>query len=111
MCASGHPKPEVGAIDVCPRSWLDAPREPESDARGDHGCSACVDGLDELVGVDALQVDRGDAEVAVAELALDDVEGNPLMSELDGVGVAELVRGKAPANAGPGGESAQHGAS
>src|SRR5690349_23661833 len=31
--------------------------------------------LDDFVGVDALEVDRGDAEVAVAELALDDVQG------------------------------------
>src|SRR3954471_5273138 len=46
----------------------------EPDAGRDHRCSSSVDGLDDLVGVDALQVDRGDAEVAVAELALDDVE-------------------------------------
>jgi hypothetical protein len=33
-----------------------------------------VNGLDGLAVVDALQVDGGDAEVGVAELALDDVE-------------------------------------
>jgi hypothetical protein len=33
-----------------------------------------VDGVDDLAVVDALQVDGGDAEVGVAELALDDVE-------------------------------------
>jgi len=31
-----------------------------------------VDGVDDLGVIDALQVDRDDAEVAVAELALDD---------------------------------------
>jgi len=38
-----------------------------------------------------LEVDRGDAEVAVAELALDDDERHALVRHLDGVGVAELV--------------------
>jgi hypothetical protein len=33
-----------------------------------------VDRVDDLGVVDALEVDRGDAEVAVAELALDDDE-------------------------------------
>src|SRR3954447_20258116 len=80
----------------------------EPDAGRNHRCSASVDGLDDLVGVDALQVDRGRAEVTVAELALDDVERHAFMVELDRVRVAELVRGKAPAHPGPGGESAQH---
>jgi len=35
-----------------------------------------------------LQVDRGDAEVGVAELVLDDVERHAFVCELDGVGVA-----------------------
>src|SRR4051794_907827 len=83
----------------------------EADAGRDHWCSPRVDGLDDLVGVDALQVDRGDAEVAVAEFALDDVERHAFVSEFDAVGVAELVRGKAPAYTGTGGESAQHRAS
>jgi hypothetical protein len=58
-----------------------------------------VHGLDDLVGVDALQVDRGHAEVAVSELALDDVEWRDLVRELKGVGVPELVRHGAPAHA------------
>ena len=53
---------------------------------------AGVDGLDDLVVVDALQIDGGDAEVAVSELTLDDHEGNPFVGELDGVRVAQLVR-------------------
>jgi hypothetical protein len=51
-----------------------------------------VDGGDDLLGVDALWVDAGRAEVGVAELALDAVEWHVLACELDGVGVAQLVR-------------------
>jgi hypothetical protein len=36
-----------------------------------------VDGVDDFGAVDALQVDRGDAEVCVSELALDDDLGTP----------------------------------
>jgi hypothetical protein len=53
---------------------------------------AWLDGGDDLFGVDALQVDADRAEVRVAELALDHVERHALASELDGVGVAQLVR-------------------
>lgn len=38
---------------------------------GHHRCAPGVDGGDDLFGVDALEVDRGRAEVGVAELALD----------------------------------------
>jgi hypothetical protein len=44
-----------------------------------------------------LQIDRGDAEVGVAQLTLNDVERDPLVGELDGVGEAQLVgREEAP---------------
>jgi hypothetical protein len=66
-----------------------------------------VDGGDDLSGVDALQVDRGGAEVCVAELALDDVERDALAGELDGVGVAQLVRREAAPDARLGGEPAK----
>jgi hypothetical protein len=46
------------------------------------------------------QVDRCHAEVAVAELALDDVEGHALAAELDRVRVTQLVRRRAPARTG-----------
>jgi len=69
-----------------------------------------VDGLDDLVGVDALEVDGGHAEVAVAELALDDVERHAFVSELDRMRVAKLVRREASADTGARGESAQNGA-
>src|SRR4051794_24918201 len=39
----------------------------------------------------ALQVDRGDAEVAVAQLTLDDDQRHAFVSHLDGVGVSELI--------------------
>jgi len=47
-----------------------------------------VDGGNNLGVVDTLEVDRSDAEVGVSELALDDVQGNALVSEFDGVSVA-----------------------
>src|SRR5215218_11341818 len=43
-----------------------------------HGGAAGVDGVDDLGVVDALEVDRGDAEVGVAELALDDDQRHAL---------------------------------
>jgi hypothetical protein len=43
----------------------------------DHRGAAGVHGVDDLGVVDALQVDRGDAEVGVSELPLDDVRGTP----------------------------------
>jgi hypothetical protein len=57
-----------------------------------------VDGLDDLGVVDSLQVDGGDAEVAVAELALDDDERYVFACHFDGVGVPELVGREAPAH-------------
>ena len=51
-----------------------------------------MDGVDDLGVVDASEVDRrGDAEVAVAELALDDDQWDALVGHLDRVGVAELM--------------------
>jgi hypothetical protein len=41
--------------------------------------------------VDALEIDRGDAEVGVSELALDDHDRDALAGHLHGVGVAQLV--------------------
>jgi hypothetical protein len=87
-----------------------SPSEPERGADRDHGLAAGVDGLDDLGVVDALEVDRGDAEVAVAELALDDDERRALVSHLDGVGVAELMGREAPTHAGSRGGPTQAGA-
>src|SRR5919204_5089529 len=44
---------------------------------GNHRGTARVDGVDDLGVVDALQIGRRDAEVAVAELALDDDPAAP----------------------------------
>jgi hypothetical protein len=50
-----------------------------------------MDCLDDLGVVDALQVHRRDAEVAVAQLTLDDDQRDAFARELDGMGVPELV--------------------
>ena len=67
---------------------------------GTIGARAGMDGVDDLGVVDALQVDRGNAEVAIAELALDHDQRNALARHLDGVGVAQLVRREAPPHTG-----------
>src|SRR5215211_522994 len=72
---------------------------------GDHRGAAGVDGVDDLGVVDALQIDRGDAEVGVAELALDDDQRQALAGHLDGVRVAELVRREASPYAGLAGDA------
>src|SRR3954469_22481142 len=74
---------------------------------GDHRRAAGVDRVDDLGVVDALEVDRGDAEVGVTELALDDDQRNALTRHLDGVRVAELVWGEASPHAGLAGDAAQ----
>ena len=66
---------------------------------GDHRRAAGVDGVDDLGVIDALEIDRGDAEVGVAELALDDDKWHALAGHLDGVRVAQLVRRKASPHA------------
>jgi hypothetical protein len=52
-----------------------------------HRCAARVHGLDDLAAIDALEVDGGDAEVAVSELALDDDQRYAFSGHFDGVGV------------------------
>jgi hypothetical protein len=59
-----------------------------------------VDGVDDLGAVDALEVDRGDAEVGVSVLALDDDQRDTFARHLDGVSVAELVRRESSPDAG-----------
>jgi hypothetical protein len=58
-----------------------------------------VDGIDDLGAVDALQVDRGDSEIGVTELALDHKQRHTFTSHLDGVCVPELVWREASADA------------
>jgi hypothetical protein len=47
-----------------------------------------------LVEVDALQVDRGHAQVAVSDLASDDVERDALPQQFERVREAQLMRAK-----------------
>ena len=54
-----------------------------------------MDGGDDLLGVDSLEVGAGCGEVRVAELALDQ-QRDPFVQQLDGVRVAQLV-GREPA--------------
>jgi hypothetical protein len=51
-----------------------------------------VDGVDDLRAADALQVDRGDPKVGMAELTLDDKQRDALVVHLDCMSVAELMR-------------------
>ncbi len=66
----------------------------------DHRRAPKVHGFDDLGIVDPLEVHGRDAEVAVAELALDDHERYAFVGEFDGVRMAQLVWGKAAADAG-----------
>jgi len=66
-----------------------------------------VDGFDDLGVVDALEVNRGDAEVAVAELALDHDQRHALAGNLNGVGMSQLMRSEAPSHARRGRRSAR----
>ena len=56
-----------------------------------------MDGVDDFGRVDALWVGAGDAEVCVAELALDDGQRHTFASHLDRVSVAQLT-GREPAS-------------
>jgi hypothetical protein len=59
-----------------------------------------VDRVDDLGVVDALQVSRRDAEVAVSALALDDDQRHAFVGHLDRVRVTQLVGRIAPSHAG-----------
>ena len=50
-----------------------------------------VNGVDDLRVIDSLEVDRGDPEVRVPLLALDDDERDAFVGHLDGVRVPELM--------------------
>jgi hypothetical protein len=55
--------------------------------------------IDDLGVIDPLELDAGDAEVAVAQLALDDDERHAFACQLDRVSVPQLVRSEPSANA------------
>jgi hypothetical protein len=60
----------------------------------DHWRAAGVDGVDDLGAVDALEVDRGDAEVGVPELALDYQQRDAFAGHLDRVRVSQWCGAK-----------------
>ena len=51
-----------------------------------------MDGVDDFGGIDALKVSAGDAEVGMAELALDHGQRDTFACHLDRVRVAQLMR-------------------
>jgi hypothetical protein len=63
--------------------------------------------VDDLGVVDPAQVRRGDPEICMAELSLDDEQRNALARHLDSVSVPELVRRKPATNAGGLGHATQ----
>ncbi len=65
----------------------------QAGGRRDLRQSAGVNGIDHLRAVDSLQIDRGDAEVGMAQLVLDD-ERDLLVGQLDRVGMTHLMWGK-----------------
>ena len=79
------------------RSWGAQPGAGGDDRRG-----SVVDGIDDLGVVDPLEVDRGDPEMGMPELALDDHHRDPLVRQLDSVGMAQLMRRQAAADPRPG---------
>jgi hypothetical protein len=66
-----------------------------------------VHGRDDLLDVDALQVDARGPEVGVAELALDDVQRDTFAGELDGVRMTQLVWREASPDTCPSGMAAK----
>ena len=74
---------------------------------GDHWRWPLMDGVDDLGVVDPAQVDRGDGEIGMPELALDNEQRHPLARHLDRVRVAQLMRRKTPPDTGVGGGMVQ----
>ena len=58
-----------------------------------------MNSLDNLAGVDALEIDAGDAKVGVPELPLDDDQWDALVGHFDRVRVPQLVRRESPSDA------------
>jgi len=64
---------------------------------------ALVKGVDDLGVVDLAQVHRGDPEIGMPRLTLDDQQRHALSRHLDGVRVAQLMRREPLSYAGLGG--------
>ena len=63
--------------------------------------------VDDLARVDPLEIDRGDPEVRVPELTLDDGQRHPFVRHVYRVSMPQLVRGEPPPDTGPRGEAAK----
>jgi hypothetical protein len=66
-----------------------------------------MDRVDDLARVNPLEISRGDPEVRVPELPLDDWQRDPFVRHLNGVRMPQLVRREAPPDTGLRGEPAQ----
>jgi hypothetical protein len=86
----------VGSADkrLADRSRLCVPPHLEAGAGGDGRRWPSVDGADDLAGIDALEVDAGNAEVGV--LALNHNKWDALVRHLDRMGVPQLMRREPP---------------
>jgi hypothetical protein len=91
-----HAGPTVSARRVGPRLSL----EVQAGGGGDRRRWSSVNGGDDLAAVDALQVDAGDPEVRMPELALDHDLRHTLVRHLDRVRMPELVRREPTADPG-----------
>jgi hypothetical protein len=69
----------------------------------DHRRRAFVDGVNDLSVVDPAEVHRGDREVGMPELPLDDEQRHSFARHLDRVSVSELMRREAASYSGSGG--------
>jgi hypothetical protein len=76
------------AFVVAIRIWKDGA---EAGGGGDHWRVPCVDRLDDLGVVDALQVDRGDPEVGMPQLSLDEHKRHAFAGHLDSVRAPQLM--------------------
>jgi hypothetical protein len=78
------------------RAYMRESSRSEAQRSGDRDHrSAGVNRFDDLGVIDPLQVHACDAEVAAAELALDDDQRHAFTRGFDGVGMAELMRREA----------------
>jgi hypothetical protein len=123
MVRRGYCKGPAGLADCCSRrtptqvllratssAAHHRPSEPQRRADWNHRRPSRMHGFDDFAAVDALQVDGGDSEVAVAELALDDDQRNAFPGHLNRVGVAELMWREAAPDSCRGGRAPQLGA-
>jgi hypothetical protein len=76
----------------------------------DHRRGAFVDGVDDLGVVDSSEVHRGDREVGMSELALNDEQWHTFAGHFDRVSVSQLMWHKPASHARPGGGLVQLGA-